>query len=57
MSGCTIDEDKYKRQYLKEYFIHGIYRDGTFFELGPMKRKVASEYINLHKLSVNSRAF
>ena len=57
LSGCTIDEDQYKRQYLKEYFIHGIYKDGTFFELGPMKRKVASEYINLHKLSVNSRAF
>jgi len=42
---------------LKEFYIHGIYQDGTFFELGPMKRKVASEYINMHKLSVNSRAF
>lgn len=57
LGGCTIDEDKYKRDYLKEFFIHGIYKDGEMFELGPMKRKVAAEYLSLHKLSVNSRAF
>ena len=58
LSGCTIDEDSFaKKQYLKEFFIHGIYKDGKMFELGPMKRKVAAEYLNLHSLTVNKRAF
>ena len=58
LSGCTIDEDSFaKKQYLKEFFIHGIYKDGEMFELGPMKRKVAAEYLNLHSLTVNKRAF
>lgn len=57
LGGCTIDEDQYKRQYLKEFYIHGIYQDGEMFELGPMKRKVASEYLNMHELTVNKKAF
>ena len=39
----------------KEYYVKGYYADGTMLELGPLSRKVASNYISLHRLSVNSR--
>ena len=58
LGGCTIDEDQYKRaQYLKQYFIHGIYADGEMLEVGPVSRAVASQYVSMHKLSVNAKAF
>ena len=58
MGACTIDEDRaFKKDYLKDYFIHGIYADGTMFERGPMKKAVASEYLNLHGLGLNKKSY
>lgn len=57
IGACVIDEDKFKRDYLKNFFVHGWYEDGTMLEIGPMKRSIASAYMSLHKLSMNSKAF
>ena len=58
IGACTIDDDKYQKStYLKQYFIHGWYKDRTMFEIGPMRRSVASQYMSLHKLSLNSTVF
>lgn len=45
------------RSYLKDHQVHGIYPDGEVFELGPYSAAICREYINLHKLSKNSRTF
>ena len=58
INACRIDEDRYqKKDYLKNFFVHGWYDDGTMLEIGPITRGVASAYISLHKLSLNSTAF
>ena len=45
LGACSIIEDQGDRSYLKEFFIHGLYADGTVLELGPMKRPVAAAYL------------
>lgn len=61
LGGCIIvegeDPDNPYADYLNKYYIHGFYKDGTKMELGPMKRGVASQYINLHGLSVDKRRY
>ena len=32
LGGCSIIEDPGSRDYLKEFFIHGIYADGTILK-------------------------
>lgn len=52
IGALEVIEGEAQRTYIKEYFVHGFYEDGTLFNLGPMKRQVAAEYINLHNLSL-----
>lgn len=52
---CNIIEDPGSRPYLKEYFVHGLYADGTTLNIGPMRREVASAYMQLHRLSANKK--
>ena len=56
LGGCEIVQDV-DRKYLKEYYIHGHYADGTLFKMGPMRKEVAREYINLYGLSMNAKAY
>lgn len=57
LASAEVREIPGSRDYLKKYEVHGIYPDGEMFILGPYSRKVCTEYISLHSLSKNARAF